>query len=110
MFRLKILMIPFIVGVTMIMALANPVWAKGEKITICHLDQETGVTETIRIGVGAEAAHMNHRDDTTKACPGPKVEICHAPLGNPDMKFTILIDEGEVAQHAAHGDDLVACS
>jgi hypothetical protein len=110
MLRIKFLIVPAVVGLALVMAPTNPVLAKGEKITICHMDRETGETETIRIGVGAQAAHDNHGDDTTKACPGPKVEICHAPLGNPDMKFTILVNEDEVAQHEAHGDDLVACS
>lgn len=108
MFRLKILTIPFIVGVAMILALANPVWAKGEKITICHMDPDTQEMETIRIGVGAQVAHLAH-GDALVPCPGPKVEICHAPPGNPDKKFTLLVDEGEVAQHEAHGDTSGAC-
>ena len=113
MFRIKILIVPAIVGVAMVITPTNPVLAQAQKITICHIDQETQELQTIRIGVGAQAAHDRHGDDLDGPCPGPKVEICHSPPGNPDKMFTLLVDEAEVGEHTdpidGHGDTLGPC-
>jgi len=38
-----------------------------------------------------------------------KVEVCHAPPGNPDNAKTITIDNSAVDAHLAHGDSLGEC-
>jgi hypothetical protein len=39
-----------------------------------------------------------------------KVEVCHAPPGNPDNFHTITISESALAIHLAHGDVAGACN
>ena len=114
MFRLKILMIPFIVGVAMIMALANPVWAKQDKAVVCHVDKETGESTLISVGPNAAPAHMAHPGDTfpvipddVAACDGSKVFICHH--AGPTKTFTLLIDADEVQEHLDHLDSSGLC-
>ena len=39
-----------------------------------------------------------------------KVDVCHAPPGNPDNAHTITIGAPAVAAHLAHGDTEAACA
>ena len=111
--RVKILIVPAIVGLAMVMAPTNSVLAQGEKVTLCHLDQETQEVKMITIGTGAVAAHLAHGDslDLTRCQDdGAKVEICHVPPDNPDNAHTISVgSEDAVADHLGHGDTEGPC-
>ena len=46
----------------------------------------------------------------TTAANANKVEVCHAPQGNPENFHTITISESALATHLAHGDVAGACN
>ncbi len=114
MFRIKFLIVPAVVGVAMVMAPANLVWAKQDKVVVCHVDQETGEDTLISVGPNAAPAHRVHLGDTfpvipddVAACDGSKVLICHQ--AGPTKMFTLLIDADEVQEHLDHLDSSGPC-
>ncbi len=123
MFRIKILMLSAIVGVAMVMAPTNPVWAQPPtREEICHVDQETGAMHTMTVSEKALEAHRQHIGDiVTGRCtilvgepPMPvelasKTTICHTD--EEDLtQHTITVAAAAVPDHLGHGDDLSACS
>ena len=46
---------------------------------------------------------------STNAEDGPKITICHIPLGNPDNAHEITISINALPAHLAHGDSVGAC-
>ena len=112
--RVKILMVPAIVGVAMVMAPANLVWAKQDKILVCHVDQETGEFTLISVGPDAAPAHRAHLGDTfpttqedAEECDDSKVLICHN--AGPAKMFTLLINADELQEHLDHLDTEGPC-
>jgi hypothetical protein len=114
MFRVRILVVlSALVGVAMVMAPTTPLWARQTKVTICHFDEETLMLKAITIPTATAEKHLaQHPNDTSDLtqCPGAKVMVCHMPPGNPSNAHTIAIEEGDVADHLAHGDSLGPCS
>jgi hypothetical protein len=110
MLRVKFLIVPAVVGLALVLAPTNPVLAQADKTTICHLDRETGDTETIRIATKAEAIHLSH-GDILGVCPSEaeKVEICHQAPPNTGKTFTLLVDADEEQEHLDHGDSSGSC-
>lgn len=111
--RVKILMVPAIMGLAMVMAPISPALAQADKTTICHMDQDTGEVKMITIAARAVAVHLVHGDSldlTLCQDDGAKVEICHVPPDNPDNAHTIRIGSADaLADHLAHGDSEGPC-
>lgn len=119
MFRIKILMLSAIVGVAMVMASTNPVWAeRGNKTTLCHIpDDPTELASTIRVAPSAAVNHMAHGDmvgrceemDPVVDVGVEKFEICHEAPPDSGNMFTLLVDADEEQEHLDHLDSSGPC-
>ena len=57
----------------------------------------------------ADAIEVEHQSEGAKA-GAEKVEICHAPPGNPDNAHTISVGASALDAHLKHGDTQGACA
>ncbi len=62
-----------------------------QKVTLCHVDQETGEEITITVGAPAVPAHLAHGDNLGECSVVP---ICNECLGNAETAFDECRDAG----------------
>lgn len=101
---MKCLVVVFGMSLAMVMVTTTPVFAGGEKVTICHNGK------TIEVSQKAVAKHIEEHGDTEGSCPGTslksskKVAICHKGK-------TKEVSEKTATKHfAKHGDTVGPCS
>ena len=76
------------------LAFSQSALAKGgggqQKVTLCHVDQETGEEITITVGAPAVPAHLAH-GDTLGECPAP---ICNECFDIAETAFEECVEAG----------------